>query len=86
MDRGGECSMIIANPESCKAANVSAESKGLNVTTPVRSSFWWRISKAASGLGTITLTPNSLFSQWLIIVPVPPWFSNSTPTKVGQLK
>ncbi|TNN69598.1 hypothetical protein EYF80_020243 [Liparis tanakae] len=31
-------------------------------------------------------TSRSLFSQWLSSVPVPPWFSSSMPSRMGQLK
>lgn len=32
------------------------------------------------------LTSKSLFSQWFSSVPVPPWFSSSIPSRMGQLK
>lgn len=32
------------------------------------------------------VTSSSLFSQWFSSVPVPPWFSSSIPSKMGQLK
>ena len=44
------------------------------------------IEHRIDSLLTMQFTPRILFSQWLMAVCVPPWFSNSTPIRLEQLK